>query len=576
MRSMLSLTLWYMWHSFINSLKRHWKLYLGIVVFIAAMVGLAFYAKSTEPPHEQEIQQEGNNISQIGDIIIVEDENSIIVYEGNKTFEIDGYVFLELIVGAVILLLVAIGIRGGAKNGVNIFSMADVNFLFPSPNKPQNVLSFRMLSQIGTALIGSIYILFQIPNYVSEGMITVGGGVCIFVAFVFLTIASNYIGIFTYLMLADKPAARRFVEKFIFLILGIPVLMVAFMKFILRMGIVESTLQVIRGDWSRWIPFFGWLRAFVVLSAQGEYLNAFGFFALSVLFIVALVKFTWGLKADFYEDSLTFATMQQDMIQKIDNKQKGGLDYARKHDSKAEQKKWDRRRNNSIVFSGYEGSKVFFAKTILNRKRMHRLGGLLSGNFISALAYGAGLILVAHYLVGEMRALEFYLGYMIIILVGIFFRSFVNPLQMDLNVNFMYMIPERPSSIICWDMLGYVIDGMIDSLPVIPVTYILTGDIIIAVVSYIAVVVLHSYFGMVALMAEIVIKSYMPKYLSVLIQTILRFLPVVLIVFLIIIMLEAGFVVNLYIPVAVVIGIYALITVLFIWPCAAFLHRGRK
>ena len=39
-----------------------------------------------------------------------------------------------------------------------------MNLLFPSPMKPQSVLMFRLATQLGTALIATIYIVFQLPN----------------------------------------------------------------------------------------------------------------------------------------------------------------------------------------------------------------------------------------------------------------------------------------------------------------------------------------------------------------------------------------------------------------------------
>ena len=52
---------------------------------------------------------------------------------------------VEMVTGGVVILITLVSLAGGDKSGSKIFTMADVNFLFPSPKKPQSVLMFRVV-----------------------------------------------------------------------------------------------------------------------------------------------------------------------------------------------------------------------------------------------------------------------------------------------------------------------------------------------------------------------------------------------------------------------------------------------
>jgi len=51
--------------------------------------------------------------------------------------------------------------KNGFLNGASMFSMADVNLLFTSPKKPQNLLTFGLFGQLGRSLMLGVFILYQ-------------------------------------------------------------------------------------------------------------------------------------------------------------------------------------------------------------------------------------------------------------------------------------------------------------------------------------------------------------------------------------------------------------------------------
>ena len=101
-----------------------------------------------------------------GDEEIVESE---IIEEEPGTIEklgIEPEEIVELVVGGIILVVFVFQAISADKNGSKIFLPADVNLLFSSPMKPQSVLLFRLMTQLGTSILASVYLLFQLPNLV--------------------------------------------------------------------------------------------------------------------------------------------------------------------------------------------------------------------------------------------------------------------------------------------------------------------------------------------------------------------------------------------------------------------------
>ena len=76
---------------------------------------------------------------------------------------------VETVVALVFIVFLLWGLYSGSKKGTEIFLMADVNFLFTAPMKPQSVLMFRLTFQMATTILASVYLLFQIPNLINMG-----------------------------------------------------------------------------------------------------------------------------------------------------------------------------------------------------------------------------------------------------------------------------------------------------------------------------------------------------------------------------------------------------------------------
>ena len=121
---MFKLTVWYLWHTFKNAVKRAWKVVLVIAVITGLIIGVAFAASMLIPKDENDGNEEKPAEEKIIDpeafalkyedgIGIEEDDNGLYLFEYGEYHEI-GSLLASAIVGLVIMLFIAIGIMKGA------------------------------------------------------------------------------------------------------------------------------------------------------------------------------------------------------------------------------------------------------------------------------------------------------------------------------------------------------------------------------------------------------------------------------------------------------------------------------
>ena len=163
--------LYYSVHTIINTIKKlfkTWLVFFFAVFIIAAIVGIGV----------------GTAISKISDTIeeetaieeqVEEDEDTPSQFELFMVeHNLDKAGITDLIVTAAFFLLITMSMMGADKSG-QLFKPADVTLLFPSPMKPQSVLMFRLLLNLGLNLFLAVYMLFQLPNLIHNAGFSVYG-----------------------------------------------------------------------------------------------------------------------------------------------------------------------------------------------------------------------------------------------------------------------------------------------------------------------------------------------------------------------------------------------------------------
>ena len=143
----MRLFFYYVSHTFINSMKKLFRTW--VAVLIASMVLLGVFIGLGSAGIITFLEK--NNVIEDSDEVYEEENEDLEEAEAPMDPEVKQMVLqiLNLAITGFIFLAIIYHIYTADKGGTNIFSMPDVNLLFPAPKKPQSVLLFKILLQMG-------------------------------------------------------------------------------------------------------------------------------------------------------------------------------------------------------------------------------------------------------------------------------------------------------------------------------------------------------------------------------------------------------------------------------------------
>ena len=285
---------YYAWHSFVNQLRKLFKtwvlIFLVVCMAIGALIGFGAAMLDDAAGEDEEI---------VDSEVIEEEEPGIQEQLGIEPMEL-----VELIVGGVILAVFAFGAISADKNGSRIFLPADVNLLFASPMKPQSVLLFRLMTQLGTSILASVYLLFQLPNLVLNLGLSIWVALAMIAVWCLTIVMSKLLQILLYTVCSTHVKLKKHLRNGIYAFLL--VLAGAYLMYWKASGdsYLAAAVSFFNGSVSRFIPLWGWLKGFCMFAIEGNIAGLLMSLAAIILGGILLTYIIWHVKADFYEDAM--------------------------------------------------------------------------------------------------------------------------------------------------------------------------------------------------------------------------------------------------------------------------------
>ena len=411
---------------------------------------------------------------------------------------------IELIAGGVILLVFVFNSLSADKNGCAVFLQADVNLLFASPMKPQSVLLFRLMTQIGTSLVLSIYLLFQVPNLVFNLGVPLLGAISVIFTWGLVLILSKLLQVLLYTLSSTYPHVKKYIRPAVFALVGI--IGAAFVIYWKSSDAdpLTAAMQFFNAPITRWIPVWGWLKGFCMFAIEGNVLFLIVSLLLLVLTTVALVWGIWTMRVDFYEDAMAKSEETAELQRAADS----GKTVVIK-------KKKDR--NERLRRDGLNhgwGASVYFFKTMYNRFRFAPLG-VFTKTTVTYLVAGVGTAYVLRFMMG----VESFIPVALVLAVCAFFRSLGNPLSQDTGMDSFIMIPESPWAKMFYSLLGGSVSCLLDLLPAMLVATVLMQSNPLETVAWILfIVTLDFYSTSVATFIDLSIPTATAKQIKSVIQ----------------------------------------------------------
>ena len=191
----------------------------------------------------------------------------------------------------------------GIEKGSTYFRMADVNFLFTSPIRPNDVLLYGFLKNIGGTFIMVILTFFQIPNIKNNFVLQPYGIWMLLAAVAAYALSFPLISIIIYSWSSKEKKRRQILKR----ILNIAVLAIGAIALISlsQTRNLGSTIEtVFNNPVFKYFPVIGWTASIASYAVSGFtpefWVGASGMLALIVGISISL----YFMKLDFYEDVL--------------------------------------------------------------------------------------------------------------------------------------------------------------------------------------------------------------------------------------------------------------------------------
>jgi predicted metal-dependent membrane protease len=463
---------YYAWHSVVNQLRKLFKtwvlIFLVICMAIGGFIGIGAAMLEDAAGGDEEIVE--------GEVI--EEEKPGLA----EKLGIESKDLVELIVGGVILIVFAFEAIGADKNGSRIFLPADVNLLFASPMKPQSVLLFRLMTQLGTSILASVYLLFQLPNLVFNMGLSIWVALAMIATWCLTIVVGKLLQIFLYTVCSTHVKLKNYLRNGIYAFLL--VIAGAYLMYWKTSGdnYLVAAVGFFNGSVSRYIPLWGWLKGFCMFAMEGNIAGLLMSFAAIALGGVLLTYIIWHVKADFYEDAMAKSEETAELLAAAQS-DKGGVTIIRRKKDRSDKLRRDGMRHGS-------GANVFFHKAMYNRFRFAHLG-IFTKTSETYLVAAVGVSVLCRFVIQA----DGLIPVMLTLGVLTFFRAMGNPLEQDTQMEHFLLIPESTWHKLFWSLMGGTANCFLDLLPAVIVATLLLGENLLIAFAWIPLIVSVDFFA---------------------------------------------------------------------------------
>lgn len=513
---------YYAWHTFLNSLKKMFRSTVLVVILAVFGFGVIFgvagaaIGSIVESQQEAEISSETVAEGNSDDGTDAGENDDVEADEDEMTPEDVALIkmWVEGAIGFMILVVLLWGVYSGSKSGANIFQMADVNFLFTAPMKPQTVLMFRLSFQMLGAFAGSLYLLFQIPNLVVNLHLGVTAVIAMLVGYIMLLILQRLMVVLSYTVFSTHAQWKPYVLHIVVAIASVVLLWMGIVFLTNGRDVVAMMESTFSSEWMRYVPLIGWYKAMIMYAVEGETWAFLLYLGLLIISISILVLLIWNIKADFYEDACSAASKAAET-----------LDDAMAGRVVTKEKKYSKRIRREGSFGG-SGALVFLTKEVYVRRRMAKLG-FLSNTMLFYIAACVGLAVLS---VKVVKTSSFLLTGAVMLAI-LFFRNMGNPIEQEASKNWLYLVPDSPYKKVFFSMLSGTYSCAIDLLPALVIGGVMIGASPIRMVLwYLTMLIVDFMLSSIGMMLEALLPATAMDMVKAMIQMLLRFAIILVLV----------------------------------------------
>ncbi len=446
----MRLLLYYAGHAFVNQIRKLFKTWVAVFIGVCLLFGLvvgggfsfigSLAEKNAQPEPEPGVEEPAEEPDDIPDPEI------------HVSFSLEGIetaVLVEAAAGLVMLLVFVFEIYQSGKSGSAIFTMADVNLLFPAPMKPQSVLMFKLITRMGATLAATFYMAFQIPNLILNAGLPAGAAWLLLVVWFLLLAFGRLLSVLLYTVSNTRARLKRLVKP-----LALGILALAAVGFVLRFrassaGALRTAVEYFASPALRYVPIWGWLKAIVFYMTRGDVTACLPYAAALVVTGAALIFIIWRIRADFYEECLASSEERAEKLAAV--QEKSGMVTRKKE-------RGDKLRRDG--FHRGQGASVYFHMAMYNRFRFAKLK-----YFTTTCILYTALSAVACVLILKLSGAKGVEWIVVMLGVAVFFRALGDPIARDTQQSTFTLVPDSAFRKIAFSLLGGVANCAMDILP---------------------------------------------------------------------------------------------------------------
>lgn len=340
---------------------------------------------------------------------------------------------LQNIVGGVTVLALGFLIfqlYRATKKNVSFFKMADVNLLFPSPVKPENLLIYYMGRSILPALGGSLLFIIYGASQMADKIDLSASNILFlmlgFSLFFFMISPLRFL-IYT---LHTKYGVMDYIKN------GVIVLAILLGAMILIPGLMaekfwQGMFSWISSSWFDFFPIVGWSRGIMNFLAHGNWILSLAFVGLYVVGYFVVLRLVLDSAGYYYEDVLEATKSNEEQQQKA----KGKKEVSEGNFS------FNSKKQLALPDFGI-GAKAFYWRSYVHSSRQdfHPLFGIYS---LVMVILGVVFAVLSNFDWFTHKILNVY----ILMLIGFYFLAGISRASIgDLRKPYFFLIPASWSS----------------------------------------------------------------------------------------------------------------------------------
>lgn len=343
-------------------------------------------------------------------------------------------------------------ISKGLKQGSTFFSMPDVNMLFTSPIRPQAVLLYGVIRQMGISAMATLFMVFQIPNMRNLLHLDGLGIFAVTSSWFILLVCAQVVSLCVYSLTAPYPKRRRIGNYMMYGLIAVLVLGLV-IYLLTKGGDMQAVLDYFGLPVIDYVPLVGWINAYMMGLISGETGKALLFMLLTIFFPALGIALVRRTNSDYYEDVLS-ATERTFVLRQAVKEGKGA----------GRNMNLNVRAGRSGMVGKGDGASAFFYRHLTEQRRT----GLMildKGSIVVIVAAAIGGIVVRN-LTSKGEITPFFSG---IIAFGIlaymlYFLTITGKFTQELTRPFIYLVPAPEIQKLFYSNLTTVIKSFLEGL----------------------------------------------------------------------------------------------------------------